>query len=66
MVLSGLVCGMCGAPAIMAIAPGLEAVRSAAIDLRTRRCPIVERAEADRAWCQTCWRRRFKTERKRR
>jgi hypothetical protein len=52
MVLSGLVCGVCAAPAVMAIAPGHD--------------PAIERAEADRAWCQTCWRRRFKTERKRR
>jgi hypothetical protein len=57
--LSDLRCEVCGAAPVKAIAPGLEAVRLAAINLRTRRSPVVEGGQPDRAWCETCWKRRF-------
>jgi len=64
--LSDLRCEICGAVPITAIAPGLEAVRMAAISLRTRRSPVVEGGQPDRAWCEPCWKRRFGTRRARR
>jgi hypothetical protein len=57
--LEDLRCDDCGAAVVLAVAPGIAPRRSAAVRIDTRRHAIVEPGEADRAWCETCWRVRF-------
>ncbi len=53
------VCG-CGSRQIIAVQPGYEGARRGAVDIATRRDPIVDRPVPDVLWCGPCWSKRFR------
>jgi hypothetical protein len=41
--------------AVIAVKPGQDAVRRGAVDIATRRDPLVEAEVPDRVFCRACW-----------